>query len=169
MDAMEAILSRRSIRKYSTQPIPADLTEDLMRAAMAAPSANNQQPWQFVVVNDRDLLDRIPDIHPYAKMAARAPLAIFVCGDLDAATLGQYWAQDCAAATQNLLIAITARGLGGVWCGVYPREERVRSFQELLKLPPHIIPFALIVAGCPDESKPPADRYDPRRVHQNGW
>ena len=169
MEAMEAILSRRSIRKYTDQPVPGEVIDELMQAAMAAPTANNQQDWQFVVVTDREILDQIPQIHAYAQMAKEAPMAIVVCGDLKAAKLEAFWVQDCAAATQNILVAITAKGLGGVWCGVHPRQERVAQFQELLGLPQHVVPFCLIVAGYPAEQKPRSNRYDAAKVHHNRW
>lgn len=169
MDALQAILSRRSIRQYTGQPVSEDDITELLRAAMAAPSAGNEQPWQFVVIRDRQTLDAIPNHHPYATMVRQAPVAILVCGDLDMEKHAGYWVQDCAAATQNILIAAHARGLGAVWLGVYPREERMAGLQKLLGLPERIIPFALIPVGYPAEDKPPANRYDPARVHLNRW
>lgn len=169
MDALEALRGRRSIRRYTAEPVPESLTLELLRAAMSAPSAGNQQPWQFVVIDQRRLLDEIPRIHPFAQMAREAPLAILVCGDMQRVRMEEFWVQDCAAATQNLLVAAHALGLGAVWVGVYPREDRVASFRWLLGLPEHVTPFALVPVGFPAEHKPPADRYDPARVHRNGW
>ena len=169
MDAMEAILTRRSIRRFTAQAVSGELIETLLRAAMAAPSAGNEQPWQFVVVQERSLLERIPSVHPHAQMAAEAPLAIVVCGDLDRETYKGFWVQDCSAATQNLLLAARANGLGAVWCGVHPNEERQAGIRELLSIPDGVMPFALLVIGHPNEEKPRADRYDPSRVHRGGW
>ena len=169
MDAMEAILSRRSIRRYTDKPVPEEVITELMEAAMSAPSASNQQPWQFVIINDRRILDEIPKIHPYAHMLKEASWAIAVCGDQNLATMGEYWIQDCSAATQNILIAAHARGLGAVWLGVYPREERAKTAQKLLGLPEHVIPLCFISIGYPAEKKPPANRYDASRVHHNRW
>jgi nitroreductase len=136
---------------------------------MSAPSANNQQPWQFVVIRDRDILDQIPKYHPYSAMLNEAPVAILVCGDLKSEKHKGYWVQDCSAATQNLLIAAQAKGLGAVWLGVHPREDRVDGTRKLLGLPEHIKPLSLIPIGYKGEEKPPANRYDASKVHHNGW
>jgi len=169
MDALEAILTRRSIRQFTDQAVSEAVIEDLLRAAMSAPSAGNQQPWQFVVITDRQILDTIPSIHPYSAMLRQAPLAILVCGDEHLETHKGYWVQDCSAATQNLLLAAHARGLGAVWLGIYPRMERVTGLRKLLGLPEHVVPLALVAIGHPAEHLPPADRYDAARVHRNRW
>jgi nitroreductase len=169
MEAMDAILSRRSIRKYTGQPVPDEAVEELLRAAMSAPSAGNQQPWQFVVIKDRGILDQIPKYHPYSQMLKEASVAILVCGDLKSEKHKGYWIQDCSAATENFLIALEAKGLGGVWLGVYPREDRVAGIRKLLGIPEHIVPLSLIPVGFKDEEKPPANRYDPSRVHHDRW
>ena len=169
MDAMEVILTRRSIRQYTDRPVADEVVTDLLKAAMAAPSAGNQQAWQFVVINEREILDEIPTIHPYSRMVKQAPLAILVCGDVALETNKGYWVQDCSAATQNLLLAAHARGLGAVWLGVYPREQRVVDFRKLLGLPEHVVPLALVSIGYPAEEKSPANRFDPAKVHYNGW
>ena len=169
MDAMEAILTRRSIRQYTDQSVADEVVTDLLKAAMAAPSAGNQQAWQFVVINEREILDEIPTIHPYSRMVKQAPLAILVCGDVALETNKGYWVQDCSAATQNLLLAAHANGLGAVWLGVYPMEQRVVDFRKLLGLPGHVVPLALVSIGYPAEEKSPANRFDPAKVHYNGW
>ncbi len=169
MDAIQVILSRRSIRKYTAQPVREATVEELLRAAMAAPSAGNQQPWHFVIIRDRQILAEIPRVHPYSSMVPDAQVAILVCGDLQREKHVGYWVQDCSAATQNMLLAAHAKGLGAVWLGVYPREERVAGLRRLVGLPQHVIPLALIPIGYPAEDKPPADRYDTSRVHQDGW
>jgi nitroreductase len=169
MEAMDAILSRRSIRKYTEQPVPDDAIDELLKAAMSAPSAGNQQPWQFVVIRERGILDEIPKYHPYSAMLKEASVAILICGDLKSEKHKGYWVQDCSAATQNLLIAAQAKGLGAVWLGVYPRDDRVDGIRKVLGLPEHIVPLSLIPVGHKAEEKPPADRYDASRVHHNGW
>jgi len=169
MEATEAILTRRSIRKYVDRAVPEETIETLLRAAMAAPSAANQQPWQFVVIQDRAVLDAVPSVHPHAPMAAHAPLAIVVCGDAEFAKHEGFWAQDCAAATENLLVAANAVGLGAVWCGVYPDSGLIGGVRQLLGLPEHVTPLCLIVIGYPDEERPPADRFDPSRIHRDRW
>jgi len=169
MEAMDAIVSRRSIRMYTRQTVSDEVVRELLTAAMSAPSAGNQQPWQYVVIRSRHVLDQVPSVHPYSKMVREAGLAILVCGDLDLETHSGFWVQDCSAATQNLLLAAHAKGLGAVWLGVYPREARVAGLRQLLGLPDHVIPLALIPVGYPAEKKPVANRYNPQRVHGDGW
>ena len=168
MDAMEAILTRRSIRKYTKQPVSDEVLKELLEAAMCAPSASNRQPWCFVVINDRKVLDEIPNYHPYAQMLKEAPVAILVCCDSDLELRG-YGVEDCSAATQNILLAAHAKGLGAVWLGVYPTESRVTDTKKLLNLPEHIIPISLISVGYPAEQKPSPERYRVDRVHYNHW
>ncbi len=169
MDPYTTIITRRSIRKYEDKGVDETTREKLLAAAMQAPSAVDKQPWHFVVIDDRAILSRIPHVHPYARMAAEAPLAILVCGDESLAHTPEYLPQDCAAATENLLLAAHALGLGGVWCGVYSQAEREAGFRDLLSIPDHVVPFALVALGYPDETKEQPRRYDPGRVHRNGW
>ncbi len=169
MDALQAILTRRSVRRFSERPAPPELIDKVLRAAMAAPSAGNQQPWHFVVIDDRDILNTIPRFHPYAAMLLQAPAAILVCGDGRLEQHQGYWVQDCAAATQNLLLAAHALDLGAVWIGVYPREERVAQFRALLDIPAEVTPLALVALGYPAERPAPADRFDRARIHRNRW
>jgi nitroreductase len=170
MDAMQALFSRRSIRKFTSAPVPDDILREILEAAMSAPSAGNQQPWHFVVIHDRKLLDQIPSFHPHSMMCRDAQVAILVCGDPTLEKHVGYWVQDCSAATENLLLAVHAKGLGGVWVGVYPRDERVTGFRRLLNIPGHVIPFALIPVGHRAEQKPPRpDRYNEARIHRNAW
>jgi len=169
MDAMDAILSRRSIRKYTTEPVLEEVLNELLEAAMSAPSANNERPWHFVIINDRRVLDEIPKYHPYSLMLHEASWAIAVCGDLNLGIGKGFWIQDCSAATENILIAANAKGLGAVWLGVYPREERVIAIQRLLGLPSQVIPLCIISIGSPGEKKPPENRFDPSRIHHNHW
>ena len=169
MDALEAIHTRRSIRKYLDRPVPEELIQKLLAAAMQAPSARNQQPWQFVVIDDHTMLAKIPEFMPNAAMAAHAPLAILVCGDLGLEKSPGYWVVDCAAATQNLLLAARALGLGAVWCGVYPREKRMDGLRQLVGLPKDVNAHSLVVLGYGAEQVPAEDRYRPERVRQNHW
>ena len=169
MDAMEAILSRRSIRKYTSSPVPDSLVEELLKAGMSAPSSGNEQPWHFVVINERSVLDNITKFHPYATMVKETLLAIVVCGDPTLKKGPEFWVQDCSAATENILLAAHARGLGAVWLGIYPMQDRVAGTRTLLSLPEHVIPLAIIPIGYPGETKPPANRYNATRVHRNRW
>ena len=165
----DPILRRRSIRTYTQEPVTEAQVEALLRAAMAAPSAGNQQPWRFVVIRDKRTLTAITEVHPYSKMLPGAPVAILVCGDPGAGKWPQYWEQDCAAATENVLIAAEQLGLGSVWLGVHPLAERVDGVRRLLGIPQSIVPFALLPVGWPAERKEPADRYDAARVHHERW
>lgn len=169
MDAMQAILSRRSIRKYTAEAVSDTALHDLLDAAMNAPSSANGQPWHFVVITDRKVLDEIPQFHRYSSMITQAPLAVVVCGDTGSERSREVWVQDCSAATQNLLLAAHARGLGAVWLGVYPLEERVDGLRRLLALPQNIMPLGIVVVGHPAETKPPANRFNPERVHRDRW
>jgi nitroreductase len=169
MDAMTAIHTRRSIRKYTNEPVPDELVEEVLRAAMMAPSAGNQQPWHFIVIRDRELLDSIPEVHPHSKMIPGAPMAIMVCGDLRVGKHKELWVQDCSAATQNLLLAAHAKGLGAVWLGVFPYGDRVEGLRRIFEVPEHMMPFSLVPIGWPNETKPEPERYDPARVHQDRW
>jgi nitroreductase len=169
METMKAILSRRSIRKYKPDPISEDLVTELLKAAMSAPSADNKQPWHFVVIRDHAILDRIPEFHMWSHMLTEAALAIIVCGDLKLADGKTWWVQDCSAATENILIAANNFGLGAVWLGLYPNEARVAGIQKLLSMPQVILPLSIIALGYPAENKMPEDRYIPSRIHYEKW
>ncbi len=166
---MDVILSRRSIRKYTPDPVSDETVKELLKAAMSAPSAGNQQPWHFIVIRDRGTLVKITEIHPHAQMLKEAQVAIVVCGIENAERYPGYWIQDCSAATENILLAAHALGLGAVWLGVYPREERARGVKELLKIPDGIMPLSIISIGYPGEKKEPADRYREDRIHYEKW
>lgn len=169
MDAIQAIKTRRSIREYTDKPVSDKLVKVLLEAAMCAPSAGNEQPWHFIVIRDRWILDEITRIHPYAIMVKKASLAVLVCGDIRLEKHKGFWVQDCAAATENMLIAANAKGLGAVWLGIYPRKERVEGIQNLLKLPKQVIPFALIPLGYPVTRLLGSERFDESRIHENRW
>lgn len=166
---MNAIFNRRSIRKYTDKKISDELIEQILRAAMAAPSAGNEQPWHFIIIDDRDVLNEIPKFHPYAQMLREASCAIVVCGDLDLERYKGYWVQDCSAAMENMLIMAQDLGLGAVWLGVYPMEDRVKALKELLDLPESVMPLSIMSIGYPAETKEPVDRFDPSRIHKNRW
>ena len=169
MEILDAIFTRRSIRRYSGEPVSEKEVETILKAAMYAPSANNQQPWHFIVITNRETMNRIMKIHPYASMLSRASLAILICGDETLELSKGYWAVDCAAATQNLLLAAHGIGLGAVWCGVHPREERKAGLKKLFDLPGHVQPFSLISIGKPGEEKSTPERFKPERIHRNEW
>ncbi|MCX7683609.1 MAG: nitroreductase family protein [Anaerolineae bacterium] len=164
---IQTIFARRSIRKYTDRPVSKEDIRTLLEAAMAAPSASNRKPWRFIVVTERRTLDALAEAHPYGKMLYEAPLCISVCGDLT--EMEQFWVQDCSAATENLLLAATALGLGAVWLGVYPNQERVAAVRAILGLPETVTPLNLISIGYPAEEKEPRTQYDESRVHWEHW
>lgn len=166
---MSTIYLRRSIRKYQQKDVSEELIIELLRAAMHAPSAGNEQPWHFVVIRSEDRKQRIAEIHPYAQMVTQAPVAILVCGDLSLEKYKGFWIQDCSAATLNILLRATELGLGSVWCGIFPNEERVRAFKGFFNLPENVIPFSLVPVGYPAETPKPVDRFKPERIHFETW
>jgi nitroreductase len=167
MDALNVMFTRRSIRKYTDEPVTEAQIKTLLEAGMNAPSANNRQPWRFIVVDEREQLNAIMDAHPYAKMLAQAPLAIVVCGDITISE--RYWQQDCAAATENILLTARALELGSVWLGVFPNEERTAGISKLLDLPETVRPLCVIAVGHSAEEKGRVERYDEEKVHRNRW
>lgn len=168
-DFMDLIMKRRSIRKYSDDPIDKGTIENILDAADAAPCARGLRSWHFIVIDDRSILDRIPDFHRYSKMVLGAPLVILVCGDASVEPNEGYWVQNCSAATENILLAATSKGLGSVWLGIYPRKNRMDGVLSLISLPDHIIPFSIVVLGRSLEKKEQHGGYDPSRVHWNKW
>jgi len=169
METLEAIFTRRSVRQFKNAPISEDDVHDLLRAGMQAPSAKNEQPWHFIIIDEPTLLHAIPEFHPYSKMLLEAPLAILVCSDRKLETKRASWLQDCSAATQNILLAAHAKGLGAVWLGIFPDSERVFGMQSLLEMPKDIRPVALVAVGYPAATPEPVDRFKPERVHRNQW
>lgn len=156
------IKARRSIRKYSPGPVTDEQIRTMLEAAMAAPSASNVKPWEFVVVRDAALRQQLAQVHPWSGMAADAPVVFVICGrpsDSD------HWVEDCSAATENLLLAATALGLGGVWVAVYPRSQREDHVRAILHLPNTWHPLCLVPIGHPAETKAARTQYDPQRVH----
>jgi len=169
MEKLGYIIDRRSIRRFNNQNIDPKIIKQLLTAAMYAPSAVNKQPWHFVVIDRRSVLNEIMKIHPHAGMLQTASHAIVVCGDELLQYDGGYWVVDCGAATQNLLLAAHTLGLGACWVGLHPREGRKESFSILLDLPSHVKPFALVALGYPIETKPRPDRFHSEKVKHNGW
>ena len=167
---MKEIFTRRSIRKYTDQAIDDQTIEKLLRAAMQAPSAVNQQPWEFVVLKDKTIMEKILEFHPYSTPLKTASCAIIVCmKPSKTPQLAPYCAQDCSAATQNILLEATHLGLGSVWMGVYPDEARLSATRALINAPEDITPFCIIALGYPAEQPTFIDRYDSQRVHFDKW
>ncbi len=168
---LDFIFGRRSIRVFKPGAVDDATVRTLLEAAMAAPSACAKDPWHFVVVRDRATLRQLADALPYGKMLADAAVGIVVCGDTEVAHDHKlsYLLQDCAAAIENLLLAVHAAGLGAVWLGVHPREDRIAKLSALLKLPGHVLPVSAIAIGQPGETKPPRTRYKEESVHHDTW
>lgn len=167
-EAIKNIMTRTSVRQFTDQPVSAADIETLLRAGMAAPTAVNKQPWHFVAVTDKAKLKELSGGR--GRMLEQCALAIVVCGDMTKALPGKgqaYWIQDCSAATENILLAAHALGLGAVWTGVYPMDERVASVSAAVKLPETIVPLCVIVIGHPAEQPAPKDKWKPENVSYN--
>ncbi len=169
MDAIDALMTRRSIRKYTDKPLPEGAITRAIEAAMAAPSAGNQQAWHFIVVEDKGTLRRIAEINPNAKMAADAQAGVLFIGDPSSERFGVFLQQDLGACIENFLLAIHAQGLGAVWTGIYPREQRTEDFREFFGVPEELIPIAFVPVGWPGEDKGPSERFDEGRIHKGHW
>ncbi|MFI3288160.1 MAG: nitroreductase family protein [Rikenellaceae bacterium] len=169
--AIENIMTRSSVRAYTSQKPSEGQIDTILRAAFAAPTGMNRQPWAFVVVDDRALLDTMAGFLPGAPMLEESQVAIVVCGDLLLAPKDvaghNYWEQDCSAATENLLLATHALGLGAVWTGVFPSPEKVAFVQSVLQMPENLIPLAVMPIGYPDEPQKIKDKWDANKVYYN--
>ena len=165
-ERLDIIFSRRSIRAYTDEPVEEEDIRSLLEAGMAAPSASNRKPWHFVVVTDRQVLRALADSHPYGKMIAEAAVGIAVCGET---AVSDWWMQDCTAATENILLAVTGLGMGGVWLGCHARPEREKAVRDVLGIPKELGVLSLLSIGHPAEQKPARTQYDPARVHHNAW
>jgi nitroreductase len=169
MDALEAILTRRSSRQFTKEPVDDKAIDQLLHAAVSAPSAGNEQPWHFLLINDRNIINQIAKVHPFAKMCQDASLVIVPCADPILEKHKGSWILDLAAATENILIAARALNLGAVWVGVYPREDRIVEMRKVLTLPDTIIPFNVIPIGYTTQPQIATDRYNKERIHHNKW
>lgn len=169
MDALEAIRTRHSVRRFTDEPVTDAELETVLRAAMAAPSATNEQPWRFVVVRDRAVLDRLAKATPFAGALARANAGIVVLGDRKPGRFPGFWVIDCSAAIENALLAAHAIGLGAVWIGVHPVAPFVYGVRRIVHPPRRVVPMSMIALGHPAEARPPVDRYRPEWVHADEW
>lgn len=171
--ALDNILTRTSVRSFSSKEVSKEVIDKVLEAAMAAPSAVNKQPWDFVVVTQKEKLKELAEALPYAKMTAESNFAVIVCGNLKKALPGrhsQYWIQDCSAATMNILLASHALDLGAVWTAVYPDPFRMESVSKILELPEHIVPLNVIPVGYSDNiNSTNKSRYKEENVHMEKW
>lgn len=164
---LQNILQRKSVRSYrSDMPVEKEKVENLLRAGMAAPSGKDKRPWEFIVVDERELLDSLAAHLPYAKMLTSAPMAIVVCGD---ETKSDYWYLDCSTAAENMLLAAEAQGLGAVWTATYPYRERMEVVSRFLHTPSQVKSLCVIPVGYPMGGQEPKDKWDESRIHYNKW
>ena len=169
MDVLEAIFTRRSIRRFTGEPIKEEDLRTILKAGFQAPSAHNYEPREYVVVRDKDVLDRIAEFHKYAKMLPKAGCGIIVCGDKEKQPEIGFLVEDCSASIQNMLLAAHGLGLGAVWCGIYSVEKLIKSVADVLELPDNLIPIGMVVVGVKAEDKEPIDRFDENKVHFDKW
>ncbi len=166
-DAISVIHSRKSVRKYTEQQVSKEQLETAIRAAMAAPTARNQQPWRFVVITQKEALNQLAEVAPNGKMLKEASAAIIVCGDSERFFPGEaesYWVQDCSASNQNLLLAIESMGLGAVWIGVHPISERINALKNVVELPPTWQPLCINAIGYPTGAEKPKNKWKPENI-----
>jgi nitroreductase len=171
-DVISIIHQRKSVRSYTKSSVSRESLSELVKAGMAAPSAGNKQPWVFIVVDDRNILDALGVGLPYAKMLKQAPAAIVVCGDLHKAYTGweqSFWVQDCSAAAENILLAAEAMGFGAVWTGIYPAKDRDSLVRKILNLPGHIIPLNIIPIGHPMGIEKQKNKWNKENLIWNAW
>lgn len=166
---MDPIFKRRSIRRYTDKYVDDDQVQKLLRAAMCAPSARGAKPWHFIVVRDKESLNKLSYAHQSAYMIKDASVAIVVCGDLREQSYRDYWVLDCSAATENILLEAVQLGLGAVWVAVYPRNERIIYVKNILSIPDEIVPLCVIPIGYPAESPEPKKTYDESKIHYEKW
>ena len=166
MELKEALLARRSVRRFTDKAVSESEIEELLHAAMSGPSACNMTPWEFYAVTNSETLAALRTVTPYTKIVS--PLAVIVCGNLKRALPGAhaaFWVQDCSAATENILLRAVDLGLGSVWCGIHPNREPERRVSEILGLSEDVIPLNIIFIGHPETTPPPRDQYNATFCH----
>ncbi len=172
--ALECIMTRASVRSYTDRQVDDSTINKILRAGMAAPTAANQQPWHFVVVTDQQLKDSITASFEYTKMVEHCSFAVIVCGDMDNLfegdiPAGGFWVEDCSAASENMLLAAHALGVGGVWCGIYPLKDREETLRSILNLPANLTPLNVMAFGYPSGAVTPKDKWNPSKIHYNAY
>ena len=163
-ETINTIMNRKSVRSYTPQPVEKEKIDILVKAGLAAPSGKDIRPWDIVVIDDRALLDQMAGELRNASMLKEAPLVIVVCGDT---VKSFYWYLDCAAVTQNILLAAEAQGLGAVWTAAYPYQDRMQVIESHINMPSQIRPFVVIPIGYPKGEQTVKDKYDATKVHYN--
>lgn len=173
-EVIDCIMTRTSVRSYTDRQVEDSIVNKILRAGMAAPTAANQQPWQFVVVTEQNLKDSIAAAFEYTKMVDHCSFAVVVCGDMDNLFKGDipdggFWVEDCSAASENMLLAAHALGVGGVWCGIYPLADRETRLREILHLPSNLTPLNVMAFGYPSQPGAPKDKWTPAKIHYNAY
>ena len=171
-DAIKTIHSRKSVRDYTDKKVSNDDLLKITKAGMAAPTAMNTQPWEFVIVNEKEKLNDMSDNLPYAQMLKKASAAIIVCGNMNKAIEGDgkdFWIQDCSAASENMLLAIESMGLGAVWIGIYPLKDRVKYLQTAFNMPENVVPLNVLSIGYPTGKDKPKEKFDNKKIHYNSY
>ena len=168
-ETLNTIFSRRSIRAFTDKNIDDQTLETILKAGMYAPSAVNNQPWHFVVVRNKETMNKVMQVHPYSKMLKTANVLIVVCASQSTEIQKMFFPQDLGACTENILLAAKSLGIGSVWLGVYPSDDRVCEIAEIFDTPNDIVPFGLIALGYPNEEKNDPNRFDKSRIHNEKW
>lgn len=169
MNVLDAISTRRSIRRFTGEIINDEQLKTILKAGFQAPSAHNRHPREYIVVRDKEILQGITDAHKYAKMVPDAGTVIVVCGNKEKQEDMDFITMDCSAAIQNMLLAAHSLDLGAVWCALYPGKDLVKATSELLELPDHIIPISMVVVGVKARETDPRDRYDKSCIKFDKW
>ena len=171
-DTLKTIFARKSVRTYTDAPVPMEKLQMLVRAGMAAPTAVDRRPWDFIIVTKKETLKKLADSLPHAKMTEHAAAAIIVTGDLTRQYGGKdavYWALDCSAATENILLAAESMGLGAVWTAAYPALDRIQTVRSILSIPADNVPLCVIPVGVPRGDEKPKDKFNAKQIHLEKW
>ncbi len=171
---IDCIMTRASVRNYTGEQVSDSIINKILRAGMAAPTAANQQPWHFIVINEQNLKDSITEAFEYTKMVENCSFAVVVCGDMDNLFKGDipgggFWVEDCSAASENMLLAAHALGIGGVWCGIYPLKDREQRLSSILNLPSNLTPLNVMAFGYPAQPTAPKNKWAPAKIHYNAY
>ena len=171
MELLDALSTRRSYRKFKQDSmVDEDSITDVLKAAMTGPSAGNTRPWEFIVIRDRNILSRIGEMRPYMKeMLEQVPVMIIVVFNEEREKYPNRWIQDCSVVTQNILLAVHAKGFAGSWQEIYPEEKTMKGMHEILSLPDNVIPFAMVPIGEPDEEKDDRKTFEEEIIHFDEW
>ncbi len=164
---IDNMLERVSVRQYLDKKIEQEKIDTILKAAMSAPSGMNKQPWEILVVDDKEKLAAIAQATPNARYSKDAPLVMIICGDIKVSD--KLWMQDCCAVTENILLAVQALDLGAVWCMCYPKQENISAIQKIFNLPENIVPLSIIPMGYPAVKQEAKQKYNPKKIHTNIW